>query len=66
MNTLLNPIRYVIHQYELDTKDSEPVFVSLGRLKGIYLDKEQAEKVCEIKQKDSNLFLQVHVYLGDL
>ena len=66
MDTLLNPIRYVIYQYKLDAKDSEPVFVSLGRLKGIYLDKEQAEKVCEIKQKDSNLFLQVHVYLGDL
>ena len=65
MNSLLNTNRYVIRKYELDNHDGEPCFFSCGRLKGIYLSKEQAEKACEIKQKDSEFFLEVQLYLGD-
>ena len=65
MNTLLNPTRYVINQFEIDTQDGEPCFLICGRLKGIYLTKDHAEKVCEIKQKGTELFLEVCPYFGD-
>ena len=65
MNSLLNTNRYVIRKYGLDNHDGEPCFFSCGRLKGIYLTKDHAEKVCEIKQKGTELFLEVNLYFGD-
>lgn len=65
MNTLLTANRYIIQKYELDNPDGTPSFFSCGRLKGIYLCKEQAEKACRAKQKDSEFFLEVQLYLGE-
>ena len=56
MNTLLNPTRYVINQFEIDTQDGEPCFFSCGRLKGIYLTKDHAEKCVKLNRKALNCF----------